>query len=139
MYKLLLILIVAGMGFYSQNVATVPVSQNPQFNTMDEYVHLLVEPATSTKYYTAKPEGFERIKINGVEKRMTVMFDGVTGSVFVLAAKGWDAGNLEDIQAFYLEVASSADCFGNGEVICSIPQTFEWYGPFTGKLEAMVN
>lgn len=135
MHKLFIVFIISAMlyggGFYFnsntpkyENTPDQIVVTAPQFDSIEEYIDLLLEPATSTKYYIKyRPDGL-------VEAYATeVMLDGVESVATVLAKNGWDKKGIEEIQIFYIEI-------GDAESEEYLPY---YYGPFKGKLRKLVN
>ena len=122
----------------SNEVEKTPPKQkeSPQFDTMDQYVSLVLNSATNSQYKTTKPAGFERAKFGGQGEGINVAPDGVSASVFVLAKNNWDVGNMNDVSTFYLEVVGPSPCWAQEN--CNEPETVTHYGPFQGKLKLLV-
>ncbi|MBP9718235.1 hypothetical protein KBD59_02985 [Candidatus Gracilibacteria bacterium] len=117
---------------------TVVASQkaSPQYSSMDTYVDLVVNPSTNNQYKTSKPSEFQRAKFGDTGGEINVAPDGASTSVYVLAKKNWDTGNMEDVQTFYLEVSGPSPCWSKPD--CTEPNTVDFYGPFEGKLQRLV-
>lgn len=121
--------------FLYREVASSPEKGKPSqvhYNSFEDYVKLLQEPATSTQYYVkVAPPGFSRISSGTLDRGIPLGLDGIEAKVFVLAPLDWQTKG-KTVQEFYLEIIAPPDCIFEEE--CTDPPSASWYGPFEGNL-----
>ncbi len=110
-------------------------NEDLQFETIDEYVALIMDETTKTQYEVDEPSGLERVSFGDVDG-LDVAPDGVTTNVYVLTASGWGTGSMETVRTFYLEQVSPSPCWTEPD--CDEPNEVNYYGPFKGKLALLV-
>jgi len=109
------------------------VADMPQFETIDEYMELVLNDAEDT-YVVEKPEGYGPVLFG--DKPTIVRPDGAQVD-FILLVEDTSTG-LHDDHQFYLEgTLFDDDC--HGDVLQGViepsecPDLVKWYGPFYGK------
>lgn len=102
------------------------------FDTMAEYERYVGKSEEAQNFKSsAQPSGFVRVKSGG--KDLSIAPEGVDFfNAFVWARADWDAGELEDIQRFYIETVRSTPGTSESE------DEHAWFGPFEGKLKLLI-
>lgn len=101
------------------------------FGTDAEQYAALVLGSGAAAYQASKPMGVSRVRF-GSGPDFDIAPDGVSASVFMLAAPGWDVGSIEDEHLFYLEVPRYASWDA------AQPSHSDYYGPFQAKLAHLI-
>ncbi|MFC1616520.1 hypothetical protein ACFL21_05235 [Patescibacteria group bacterium] len=107
--------------------------QTPKFDTLDEYISLILASETKDAYVASEPDGYARTNFGGIDLDVTP--DGVSATVYVLEPSE-GISDLEENVTFYLEIIEPAPCWT--EENCDEPETVEYFGPFQGELGRMV-
>lgn len=130
------LLIILMLGFLNSGGPVLTPTPPILFDSIDKYVDLIEEPATSTKYATEEPTELAKVEIDGKVKIIDVTLDGVYASVFILAGANWESVADESLQTFYLEVVAHPLCWRALE--CTEEDSVSWYGPFVGDLNTLL-
>ena len=89
------------------------------YSTLDEYIQATKDPRLNRILKVAEPAGFQKIA------DVSVAPPHIAEDVYIYAIPTWKFGGANDEQIFFLEITQQ-------------DAKHEWYGPFLGKLIALV-